>query len=577
MGGDKSSEKSTGEVFTRPEVVAHMLHEIERTGHFRKWGCKRILEPSCGEGAFVIPVVEKLILEKPDWRDSGLDHFLTACDISPCNIETTRRATEKLLTDAHCPLEVAKRLVGRWFVCGDFLLLNFDNDFDVVVGNPPYIRFDEIDAVQQIEYRRRYVTFSERCDIYVPFIERSLSLLSPSGVFSFICSNRFAKSSYGRRLRSFIAHDFHVVLYLNMEHAQPFVEEVSAYPAILVIDRHRNQETLATTIDVSSQEVLRSVRSDAKNCHLSRFTSWYSGEEPWLTTDADERNLAISVQTTYPTIERSAFGTRIGIGVASGADDIFVDAHKAAGIEKKCLLPLVTAAEIQEGRIKWTDRYILNPYDPDDDESMLDLGAYPQTAKYLNEHADRLKSRYCARQHPQSWYRTLDRIKYAVLTKPKLLLPDIQRGGNVALDEKGQYYPHHNVYWITSETWNMRALCVIMRSRFVTDQIRRVSVQMRGGSIRYQAQNLRSIHIPSWNSLSDFDVSELAGLYPSSDMELVDRTVDRILSRVRTHCEPRMTQLLLAVERKKVKLSAKQKDKGLKGRTYTAKRKTKRH
>ena len=47
---DKSKIPETGEVFTRPEVVAHMLREVELAGRFRKWGDKHVLEPSCGEG-----------------------------------------------------------------------------------------------------------------------------------------------------------------------------------------------------------------------------------------------------------------------------------------------------------------------------------------------------------------------------------------------------------------------------------------------------------------------------------------------------------------------------------------------
>ena len=209
-----------------------------------------------------------------------------------------------------------------------------------------------------------------------------------------------------------------------------------------------------------------------------------------------------------------------------------MDPQRNTEIEASCLLPLVASEDIQGGSIEWNSRYMLNPYDQHDDRQMLDLSKFPKTGAYLEKHAGRLKARYCAKKHPDSWYRTLDRISYRVLRAEKLLLPDIQRGGNVALDERGQFYPHHNVYWITSDTWNMRALCVLMRSSFVTDQIRRVSVQMRGGSIRYQAQNLRHVHIPAWSSLDEADVTALAGLYGESDVARVDRLVESLLAKV---------------------------------------------
>ena len=120
-------------------------------------------------------------------------------------------------------------------------------------------------------------------------------------------------------------------------------------------------------------------------------------------------------------------------------------------------------------------------------------------------------------------------MKYALLKSPKILIPDIQLGGNVALDESGAYYPHHNVYWITSQRWNLKALCALLRSSFVTSQIRNVSVQMRGGSIRYQAQNLRNVHIPAWSSLCQSDVEKLVNAYESNDVEHLDAVVDAVV------------------------------------------------
>lgn len=522
----------TGEVFTLPHVASYMIREARTCGHFQRLHGLRILEPSCGEGVFVLPLVEALIAEKPKWDDPAVVQFLTACDISEKNIERTKAAVRELLLRTGCPRRTINRLLSSWFICTDFLLHDFKTTFDLVIGNPPYIRFDSLSAEQQRLYRTRYETFSERCDIYVPFFERGLSLLSERGVFSFICANRFVRSSYGRKLRAFISANYHVALYLNLEHADPFVEKVSAYPAIYLIDRRRGQGTCAATIDDASEKTLATVTSSmATNC-LNRFEQWYAGDEPWTTTDAQERIEADLVARTFPTIEKSALGTALGIGVATGADEIFLDPQNAAEIESECLLPLVTSTEIRAGEIVWDRRYMLNPYDQNDDRVLFELERFPKAAAYIRHHAAALKARYCARQHPDSWYRTLDRIKYSVWKRPKIFLPDIQLGGNVALDEKGEFYPHHNVYWIASDAWNLKALCVILRSSFVTNQIRRVSVQMRGGSIRYQAQNLRNVHVPAWKSLNACDVENLESVFAVKDVTRIDAVVHEVLSRV---------------------------------------------
>lgn len=519
----------TGEVFTRPEVVAYMLDGVLRCGKFKSFAELRILEPSCGDGAFVIPLVELWLAEKPDFHSAFADAFLTACDISTRNIEKLREVLMQRLLAAGCAASRADELLSKWLICDNFLLHDFHAGFDVVVGNPPYIRFDDIPAEQQREYRARFASFAERCDIYVPFFEKSLALLSDKGVFSFICTNRFTKSSYGKQLRRLIADRYHVALYLNMEHAQPFEEEVTAYPAVYIIDRRQNQETYSATIDDAGASTLDQVRLGNPKGKLSVFKHWYKGEAPWISTNCRERKMADEIAKTFPTILRSAEGTEIGIGIASGADDIYINAQRTTRIESCCLLPLVASEDIRNGCISWDERYLLNPYDDDDDTRMRDLEQYPLTAAYLDSHAQKLKARYCARKHPHEWYRTLDRVKYALLRRPKILIPDIQMGGNVALDERGAYYPHHNVYWITSAKWNLRALCALLRSSFVTSQVRNVSVQMRGGSIRYQAQNLRNVHIPAWNSLSANEIEKLVCAYESNDSGLLDKVVDAVV------------------------------------------------
>ncbi len=524
--------RTTGAVFTRPEVVSYMMREVMRAGHFGKWRGLSVLEPSCGDGAFVLPIVDALISENPNWDDDSLDGFLLAFDVSEKSISHVKCEVAARLDSAGCPKDVVKRLLSCWFRCEDFLLYDFLGKFDVVIGNPPYIRFDNIAPEKQRAYKARYDTFTERCDIYVPFFERSLSLLSPRGVFSFICTNRFVRSSYGRRLRRMISDSYHVALYLNMEHTQPFETEVSAYPAIYVIDRHIGKNTYSGEVASLDDDALRHYRTGVARSRLNRFARWYGGEDAWVTTDSAERDRFEAITSSFPTIEQSGAGTQVGIGVASGADEIYVDPQRNAEIEDSCLLPLVASEDIRSGNIDWNSRYMLNPYDQHDDRQMLDLSMFPKTSAYLMRHADKLKARYCAKKHPDSWYRTLDRISYRVLRAEKILLPDIQRGGNVALDERGEYYPHHNVYWITSDTWNMRALCVLMRSSFVTDQIRRVSVQMRGGSIRYQAQNLRHVHIPAWSSLDKADVTALAELYGEKDVAKIDCFINHLLEKV---------------------------------------------
>jgi hypothetical protein len=223
----------------------------------------------------------------------------------------------------------------------------------------------------------------------------------------------------------------------------------------------------------------------------------------------------------HPTLEESAADTKVGIGVATGADKVFVLNERPEEIEESRLIPLALASDITNDGVSWSGHYLLNPFDAEDNGTLADLGEHPGMARYLRCHEDRLRKRHVARSRPNTWYRTIDRVWPRLQSQAKLLLPDIQTRPVIALDE-GKFYPHHNLYWITSKVWNLRALKALLRSTIVHQQIRAYSVQMRGGALRYQAQTLRRIRVPRFDVLPVSLVEELAALADGGDQSVLD-------------------------------------------------------
>ncbi|PIX60254.1 MAG: hypothetical protein COZ47_08240 [Lysobacterales bacterium CG_4_10_14_3_um_filter_64_11] len=79
----------------------------------------------------------------------------------------------------------------------------------------------------------------------------------------------------------------------------------------------------------------------------------------------------------------------------------------------------------------------------------------------------------------------------------KLLIPDIKGEPMVVLDP-GRYYPHHNLYYITSDVWDLRALQTVLRSSITVMTVAAYCTRMAGGFLRFQAQYLRRIRLPQW-------------------------------------------------------------------------------
>lgn len=504
--------QSVGAVYTKPAVVALILDLAGYTVGGGRLANRSILEPSCGDGAFLEAILTRLIASERehfdhiDWNHPNLEGAIRAADIAVASVEAAKALVLKILTKHGCS--------------------ETREQFDVIVGNPPYVRLEDLPKAILRRYRQRYSTATDRADLYIAFFQRGLELLSNSGVLAFICANRFTKNTYGAALRRLIARRYHVRHYVNLEHTQPFLTDVSAYPAIFVVDRDSGKPTRAVSLDQCDRETLDEVRHQLTEtvqpgCLVAEFGTWYPNGERWRTTSKHEHQFLTELESRFPTLEQSGRGTKVGIGVATGADEVFVLPEQKPAVEASRQIPTLVAQDIAVDKLSWSGKFLVNPFADNDDGTLVDLDDYPGLHDHLFAFEDRLKKRHVARSRPGSWYRTIDRIWPALCATPKLVIPDIQPGGVVGLDA-GLYYPHHNVYWITSESWDLRALQALLRSTLVLRQVKAFSVQMRGGFLRYQAQTLRRIRIPDVQTLTESCIDRLISVGASNDQQAID-------------------------------------------------------
>lgn len=500
-------DKSHGSVYTKPEVVNFILDLVGYKAVqplFRY----RILEPSFGGGDFLLLIVNRLIESvhrhgiEPSFEN--LRGSLRAVELHhKTYFETRQRLLERLSRDV---LEnTAERLVNEWLAQGDFLLESFTADFDFVVGNPPYVRQELIPTPLLSEYKTRYSTLYDRADLYVPFIERSLSLLNESGALGFICSDRWMKNRYGGPLRSFVSRDFHLAVYVDMVGTEAFSEEVSAYPAITIFNRAPKQPTATVhrprILDTAFAEIVNAIeKGDPGNGRklFKQAMVQREGSEPWILESSDQIDLLRRIELEFPAIEEA--GCRIGIGVATGADKCFIGPFDSLDVEDDRKLRLATTRDIVSGEVRWRGLGVINPFS--DDGSLVDLKQYPRLRAYLEARKDAITGRHCAKKAPKQWYRTIDRIWPELTGRPKLLIPDIKGDAHIVF-EKGYFYPHHNLYFVTSDEWDLRALQAILLSSLTRLFISTYSTHMRGGFLRFQAQYLRRLRVPEWHLVSE--------------------------------------------------------------------------
>ena len=120
-----------------------------------------------------------------------------------------------------------------------------------VLGNPPYIRLEEIPPGRAARYRETWPSMGGRADIYVGFMEAALESLGQEGVLGFIVADRWMHNAYGARLRRFIAKRYSVDVTIKMHDVDAFEEQVSAYPAISVLRRGKQGRSITADTTAS--------------------------------------------------------------------------------------------------------------------------------------------------------------------------------------------------------------------------------------------------------------------------------------------------------------------------------------
>lgn len=516
-----------GEVFTRRWVVDAMLDLVGYTPD-RDLTKLVAVEPSVGSGAFWVPMVERL-LESATRRSvapANLGDALRGYDLQREHVGTCLESSIAMLVRAGATNDVAQQIASRWLRTADYLLDDEDVRADVVVGNPPYIRSDELDQDAEHVYRGMYRSMTGRADIYVAFFERGISQLKPGGKHAFICADRWMRNAYGAQLRKIVTSLCSVDAVWQMHDADVFETEVSAYPAITVLTRAgQGSAVIAECNDKfdkeAAQKLTRFTQSDASVEHGDAFSAhriahWFAGDDLWPAGNPDSIALLDYLNARFPTIEQT--GAKVGIGIATGADIAYI-ATADVDIESDRKLPLIMTNDVRQGTFEWGGRVLLNPWLPDG--SLVDLRDFPKLAAHYAGHP-RLRERYVARKHPEAWFKTIDKVNYALIAQPKLVLQDM-KAQITPVYEGGGHYPHHNLYWITAPNWDLKVLGGLLLSSVAQSFIEAYCVRMRGGTLRFQSQYLRKIRVPEPTTISPELAVELASAFERGDREAATR------------------------------------------------------
>ncbi|MCM1076488.1 MAG: restriction endonuclease subunit S [Bacteroides sp.] len=316
-----------------------------------------------------------------------------------------------------------------------------------------------------------------------------------------------------------INHYYNLEKIVDVESLDAFQESVLAYPVISIITNSPNKRV----VEIANVNKLHDLNSEIR--YKSRC---YAENDELGSVFYTDYN------SNFPTIEEQNYS--IGIGVATGADRVFISDNLTDKIEPELLVPIIRSKDLSNNRFQYGGLYLLNPYDQFG--RLIDLDHYPKAKFYLEQNKTVLQNRHIVKNN-RSWYALIDKIKPDLLHKSKILLPDISANSYVFVDT-GNFYPSHNIYYITSKSGNDEDLFLLasfLMSNAVRNQLLSLSNKMNGGFPRWQSQVLKKLRIPYISGIKSNYKKQLLSAYEVFDIGEINRIVNKILNLQSTTCK----------------------------------------
>jgi adenine-specific DNA-methyltransferase len=319
--------------------------------------------------------------------------------------------------------------------------------FDVVLGNPPYVRQEKIKE-QKPELKKHYECYTGTADLYVFFYERSINLLRQGGVFTFITSNKWLRSAYGAKLRGWLKRTTTVIRLIDFGDAEIF--KAIAYPCIVITTKGPSPldsgfEALTWKPEWSLSEISKHSRDDS-------FTMIQTDLAPdaWRVETPSQLRLLERIKRAGQPLGKFV-GDRIYYGIKTGFNDAFVvpreirdqligEHHSSAELIK----PFLRGRDIKRWRVEFEEQYLLFT------RRGIQIDNYPAIKNHLKGfkgelepmpadwNAESIGAWNGRKSGTYKWFEIQDNIAYwPEFEQPKIIVPAITNTSNYAPDTNG--------------------------------------------------------------------------------------------------------------------------------------------
>jgi hypothetical protein len=412
-------------------------------------------------------------------------------------------------------------------------VLNDEGDFvgfDVVIGNPPYIRADELGEFK-LYLKLNYKLFVPAGDIFSYFYELSHTILSGKGKFCFI-NNTYDKTTAGKVLREFVINNLLIEQYIDFTSVVVF-EEATTYPIIILASKGHESNNSFDYLKIEETQYHDKEKLFLKS-NFSQLSQNSLGIDVWNFRDESGSKILSKLQKNKSLRE---VYDKCFYGVKTALNEAFIINKKNSDHAE--LKPVYDGKDIKKWNtplpFKWMiifqSKSTKQRFGDLDEEAAREkmTNEYPEIFEHLLPYEGMAKKRYDKGEY---WWELRNCAYYDLFKQAKIIFPNLQNTNKFAFDETGTYLNAPSVFLPTSD----KHLLGILNSKLIWYFLTSICVVRNGGFIEVKPQYFEQIPIPELSDESKFiledKVNQILSLKksnPIADTSALEKEIDRLI------------------------------------------------
>ncbi len=423
---------------------------------------------------------------------------------------------------------------------GDFL------GFDLVIGNPPYIRQEEIKHLKP-HLQKAFSIYKGTSDIYTYFFEQGYKILKPKALLSFITSNKYTRAGYGEPLRAFILANTQILHYIDLNGLKIFD---SATVDTSIITFAKTPPSLESSFDylAPTQPSLDTDELHAQPLHQSSLS-----KDSFIFQD--QANQALKAKIESLGIPLKEWDISINYGIKTGYNEAFIiDSAKREEILNNCkdksektrtsklIKKMLRGRDIKRYGYEWAGLWLICTFP----SLNLDIEKYPSLKAYLESFRPRIDQsgeKGCRKKTSNKWFETQDNIAYhEEFEKEKIVYPNMTKFRPFILDRES-FYTNQKCFIITSEQSKILPYIIRILNSWIFDfAFAERFLNLLGGTLELSKIFLEKLPIPKIDStnkaLSDEIISLVEQILdskakdPTTDTKELESKIDNLVYKL---------------------------------------------